>query len=114
MEYKPCNTKPCVECPFRKTSLAGWLGPWKAPNDLHHFVMGEHAFPCHMTMTDQDEELKANKEMRTCAGSILYAVKNAKRFRDPRLLAEQTRLRDSPELENIMDLMEFHKHHGPG
>lgn len=47
---------PCEECPFRKNSLPGWLGPYKDAQELLNIINGEIHFMCHMTLGKDEEE----------------------------------------------------------
>jgi hypothetical protein len=103
----PCAPNPCKECPFRKGSLPGWLGPWPDPGTLHRHIVNEHDFACHMT-TGDDEDEDLPKSARRCTGAIMYATRSAKRFVDPVLRAEQSRITPT---DDIMDLFQFKEHH---
>src|SRR5262245_30601268 len=83
---QPCAPRTCKECPFRNDSLRGWLGPWKASNDIVEHVLNEHDFACHMTTSEEAEE--RGTLPRRCTGSVMFANKNVKLFADPVLRAE--------------------------
>lgn len=106
---------PCPECPFRKNSAPGWLGPHTA-TELHQYVMAEGHFACHMTIPANETNVTVLSEVTTrCQGSVLYMGKNCKSPQD-KILAEQLNITKSdPEyrnrLENILNLCEFHEHH---
>ena len=51
----PNMKKPCANCPFRKDSLAGWLG-----KDRMTEILEQDSFTCH----------KTNKQMQ-CAGHMI-------------------------------------------
>ena len=38
----PCLKKPCKDCPFRKTTLKGWLGEARMKE-----ILGQDTFVCH-------------------------------------------------------------------
>lgn len=69
------NKKPCKECPFRKTSLRGWLGTLS--NDPHAFLSaGEYEImPCHMKV-NYDEAEQRNRivkgENNPCIGALSF------------------------------------------
>lgn len=56
---------PCIECPFRKDSLKGWLGGLTA-QETHDYVLSEANFACHMTRK------KSNENMSRCKGSQIF------------------------------------------
>lgn len=107
LPIKPAGSHPCKECPFKKGSLQGWLGPWPDSGTLHRHIMGEQDFACHMT-TGTDDSDDMPEGARRCAGAIMYATKSCKKFVDPVLKREQERLAPTDE---IMDLFEFREHH---
>mgnify|MGYP001618446155 CR=1 FL=1 len=76
--------KACNECPFRKTSLPGYLGPWPGPNELLDQAFSETGFVCHKTIVRDERTLQfKEKKFRLCAGSLICANKTSKIFRDP-------------------------------
>jgi len=99
--------KPCPECPFTKTSAKGWLGPW-TPETIHRQVMDEGDLACHMTVTEDDVD---NDKVRRCVGSVLYMNKGCKKARDPDLAKAQAELKGA-DMSNILNPIEFFKHHG--
>lgn len=107
LPIKPCAPRPCKECPFRKNSAPGWLGPWPDAATLHLHIVAERDFACHMTMGDDDED-ELPEDTRRCTGAIMYATKSAKRFVDPVLRKEQ---QEHQPTEEIMNLFEFKEHH---
>lgn len=107
-----CNlTKPCNDCPFRKNSLPGWLGDWKSPEELFGFVVtAEQDFPCHLTMTDRDENDKSESEMSYCKGAAMFMKKIGKLPRKKHL-ADLVKAVNVADLENILEFNQFFKHH---
>lgn len=103
----PAAPNACKECPFKKGSLPGWLGPWHDSNTLHLHIVNEQDFACHMTLGQDDDE-EVPETARRCTGAIMYATKSCKRFNDPVLRDEQVKHQPS---EEIMDLFEFREHH---
>jgi hypothetical protein len=106
---------PCNACPFRKNSAPGWLGPWETL-DLHHFVMGEGNFACHLTIPKNEvNEAHLDEVTTRCAGSVLYLGKNCKSPRHEPLASILKKAKADPEyparLENILNLREFQRHH---
>src|SRR5262245_59749948 len=55
-ELNLVTTRPCNECPFRKTALPGWLGPLSA-EDWVSLLHSDAPIACHMTIdVSQDWE----------------------------------------------------------
>lgn len=105
--------KPCSDCPFRKNSLPGWLGDYENAQDLHNLVMTQEApFPCHLTHEDEDISFTeaGNEDHPLCAGALLYMRKAFKLPRN-KVIAEISKSLDIKEMENILSVPEFFKHH---
>lgn len=64
--------QPCKECPFRKTSMRGWLGGLTA-KETSDYVLDEADFACHMTRHKEDHL------MSRCKGSQLFLIHHCKR-----------------------------------
>lgn len=97
--------QPCVECPFRKKSLRGWLGGLSAQM-THDLVLAEANFACHMTRHQPDEL------MSRCKGSQLFLLNHCKspKFNEPLAAAlEQTR-REKHDLSQYLGF-DFIEHH---
>ncbi len=79
---EPCTTpkgKQCKECPFRKSSLAGYLG--EASYNPHEFLSTTEndPIPCHMAV-DWEKEDGIDKQYKTpCIGSLKF-LKNTMRI----------------------------------
>lgn len=97
--------KPCVECPFRKTSLPGWLGGETA-EDTQNAVLNEANFACHMTRHKKPEQ------MSRCKGSQIFLNIHCKvpKFNLPLLKAlRQTRTEGHNQKEYLgFDFLEHH------
>jgi hypothetical protein len=73
----PARQRPCRECPWRKNSAAGWLGPYSAPE----WVMLAHSdepVACHMTI-EVDQVWTSRTQQ--CAGAAAYRAAVGKRSR---------------------------------
>lgn len=57
----PYMRKPCAECPYRKDSMKGWLGKYRADE----LVNDTDSFTCHKTKDSDKQGLKQ------CAGHML-------------------------------------------
>lgn len=97
---KIMHTKPCSECPWRRTSPAGWLGgheteAYAAP--VRHGTM----VPCHK---------KGNRAY--CAGAAISMKNSCTRPRDPDMAAELEKVQESDDVFRFPT--EFEKHHDNG
>jgi hypothetical protein len=50
--------KPCVDCPFRKDALAGWLGRERAQEIADALTKEDKTFACHKTVAHHDIEVE--------------------------------------------------------
>lgn len=100
------HTIPCRECPFRRTSLRGYLGA----NRLDHFStlsMSEEPMPCHTKVdyTHPDWET-VQRSSPQCAGRATLWANTCKLPRNPALL------RVKPDRTNVFNnIREFIAHH---
>ena len=109
---RPICVKPCTECPFRRTSLPGYLGA-DNPADFIATAFGDYPMPCHSTIDYNDPAWKAKWEGgrtgRLCAGAAIFFANLCKLSRD----------RDRPTLPADRELVfahprEFLAHHDGG
>lgn len=73
MELPDCVKEPCNECPWRRESAAGWLGP-HPPEDWIMMAHGETPIMCHKTVTE-DENFEGTKQ---CRGAAMFRAHIAK------------------------------------
>lgn len=71
--------RPCAVCPFRRASLAGYLGA----DDPEHFValaMTDAEMPCHDTVDYERKDWKrrAQRTARQCAGRAIFLANQCK------------------------------------
>lgn len=101
--------KPCKECPFRKESSPGWLGPWDARSIVQQ-AHSEAGLACHVDGGVKkhlgDEELY--DKVHVCVGSLQHANISHKSYRSPILNAFAKAVGTAV---NIMGLKEFFEHH---
>lgn len=96
-EAIPCDhqpTKPCADCPFARTAIAGWLGNMTV-DEWIKAVHGEAMIDCHTLIGPQ------------CAGAAIYRGNVCKLPHDKdnlKLPADRKIVFASP--------MEFRSHHG--
>lgn len=95
--------QPCNDCPWRKASTPGWLGPYSAKRWLRA-VHGETAIACHETI-----KVPGSWEgTRQCAGSGSFRANVCKSPRDPRVV-------QGPPCDDVFGSnQEFLDHHAPG
>lgn len=109
MKDNACKT-PCLDCPFRKSSLPGWLGDYTA-EELYAIVMNEMPFACHMT---HDRDLKweetGSKEYPFCAGALMFMKQAGKLPRDKRIRDLVSKV-NREDCDNILSPPDFLSHH---
>ena len=99
--------KPCNQCPFRRNSMRGYLGPWTGRVlDFLHDALSEGGFACHKTIK---VEGVWTPDTRVCAGSLIFANKGAKHYRPGTELAKLQQ--EMPNDDNIMNIVEFVQYH---
>lgn len=97
--------KPCKECPFRRTSLKGYTGPYASPEELVDLVLADvEPFPCHMSMGDEDEDRDTENEEH-CVGALSFFANQHKLSRD------RSRPRGTPDPEVFRFRHEFIEYH---
>lgn len=105
---KPCSSAPCRECPFRRTSVSGWLGG----NSVDFYLVQSHSdldIVCHMSPGFRDAELVA----RSCKGLAIYRRNVGKQPRGGSALVA-TKL-SKPDRELVFATpQEFRQHHTNG
>jgi len=107
----------CKECPFKETSLRGWLGEL----DVSYFrpmMAIDNRFPCHMQLNSSDEEAHdeiKNKidegKIKICLGYLESMVKSNKVPRDRELKKLYDKVKREGISSGTMDINEFERHH---
>jgi hypothetical protein len=98
--------KPCKECPFKKGSVAGWLGPYKTPLQFVQDSFQQDGMTCHMSVERDD--------LKVCVGSLHCANKSAKQFQGELLSAQKSVADDTDAADQCMTAPEFIEHHQLG
>ena len=82
------HTTPCRECPWRKTSMRGWLGgDTGQPENFVAASQSEHRMPCHMTVDYEQDDWRDQAEVAPqCAGRAIHFANQCKTPRNPELL----------------------------
>ncbi len=104
----------CKQCPFRPTSLPGWLGDYATGEITDLTWKGQAPFFCHTTINYKSAtwEKKAMKEGKLCTGNLVFA----KRMMAPQAQNDAIRrariavLAYEDQVE-CMGPVEFIKHH---
>lgn len=73
------TVRPCAECPWVRTAVAGHLGP-HTPEEWVEMAHGESPIACHMTIDHADQDWT---ELRQCAGSAVFRANVYKTPRHP-------------------------------
>lgn len=107
-------SKPCPECPYRKTSLRGWLGEsWSNPQRFLTQLDIPQLHPCHMSVEWDSDEIEDEIDLDDkpiCAGAIHFMNNSFKRSRYPEVLVLQEKLGKSDEVfKNTMDFIQHHQ-----
>lgn len=105
-----CN-KVCPECPFRKDSIPGWLGPHKLEEILDNFTY-EFAWTCHR----ERDGISDHTKIPICKGFLICSKKSAHSFGKTDIGKEMNNIIKNlniSEKENdlIMNKFEFKKYH---
>lgn len=84
---KCVRKKMCNDCPWRRESMAGWLGN-EAPEPFVARAHSEQAYPCHVEVDYTDPEWEATLELddtgpHQCAGLAVFRSNVGKLPRDP-------------------------------
>lgn len=106
---KPC-TKPCNDCPWRKVSLPGWLGPMPAA-DWIRLASSDEPIACHTTI-DADENGEgdwSNPRMRQCAGAARYRRNMGKLVRNE---TDASNFVEADREAIFTSPVQFMEHHG--
>ena len=77
------TVRTCGECPWRRSSAPGWLGPFTAQQWLY-LVHGEEPIACHETIVDDDDDWD-NGTIRQCHGAAQYRRNVAKKPLNPEI-----------------------------
>lgn len=108
MSLPAVQPSPCGECPWRRKSLPGHLGPFSAETwvEMAHSDM---AVACHTTIHDSDENGEGNWEdprLRQCAGIATFRTHICKSPRDPEVATLPA------DRDKVFGWGEFEAHHG--
>lgn len=109
MSLPEAKHEPCRECPFRRASAAGWLGPYDA-DEWVQLVHSDEPIACHLTLgvsSPEDDDAWDRDGVKQCAGAASYRANVCKSPRDPSVAIGPA------DRENVFaNPMEFKAHHG--
>lgn len=106
----------CGECPFRKDSAPGWLGPHTV-DEIMNAQQFEQLFSCHRTRDDETTvEAIINGEYPICRGFIASASASCKLFGQnieygQALRELQDQITDNDK-QSVLTRQTFRQHHG--
>lgn len=109
--YERCRM--CPECPFRKISPRGWLGPWTV-EDMEQIVHFEQHLICHLDVTTQqnagltDEQITLSGQH--CVGALRYMSSVGKLSREPEKAQAQKKLKQVPD-QSTIEPFKLREHH---
>lgn len=111
IELPPATPRPCSECPWRRKSLPGYLGPF-GPEKWIEIIHSEAPIACHLTLRGTRgktaEEIYAMPTVRQCAGAAIYRNNVLKSSRNP--TAADHVFEEDPKTVFARDI-EFIAHH---
>lgn len=99
---------PCKECPFRKDSIRGWLGP-DTPEEVIAQVHGEGGYPCHMSTERAVKMEILYDDIQQCAGAVHHATAYFKLYRPGPLAQMQRRLEKKPYPVLGREFVQYHR-----
>lgn len=106
MSLPPATPNPCDECPWRRDSLAGYLGPLDAEGWIQH-AHGDFPIACHKTIAPKIGQAEWDDPgIRQCRGAASFRANVCKEPRDPEVISWP------PDPERVFDSNEeFLDHH---
>jgi hypothetical protein len=97
--------EPCRECPWRRNSVPGHLGPYSAVKWLDK-LHGEGAIECHLTVRESGAPWD---EVKQCRGAAIMRANVCKSPRNPKVIVGPT------DTEKVFETNEeFLEHHMEG
>lgn len=103
---KFCKTHPCKNCPFKKTTLKGWLGRERAEE-----IAQAESFVCHKTLRPDLEEEGKTDHRKQCAGFMILKKEEAQAVLFARVLGIDLKLTGAEEIfDSKEDFINHHDH----
>lgn len=118
---KACATQ-CRQCPFRSTSLKGWLGSYDGPGAVHSSLWHKNPFFCHTKTNYQRRDWLeyAMENGNLCTGALIFIGRDEwfPKPDDPEIQRAiqwaMEQYRASPEKFDVMEARQFMEHHSTG
>lgn len=109
------SEKPCKDCPFKNTSIPGFLADYTVEDFLNMYT-AEFPFPCHTTLQKDltlEETVSSvyKEEVNLCRGYIEGMIKSGKLPRDSNFKKLLDQIRGEGLNDNTMTIWNFVKHH---
>jgi hypothetical protein len=110
----PGRTTPCEHCPWRTSSMRGYLGADSAEHFYFASITAEGEMPCHEQVNYDDEDWQDTQlpDVDYCAGYLIYFRNHLKMPRRPSLLEAMERVKRSAAVFSWPE--EYMRHHLPG
>ncbi len=81
---KKPSGRPCKECPFKRTSMPGYLGA-STTQEFFDTTMADAAMPCHTTVDyDNPDWREKLSDAKFCSGALIFFRNICKLSRDPK------------------------------
>lgn len=108
------RTTPCAECPWRVSSVPGYLGDDEPAHFYWASITAESPMPCHeqVDYTDPDWREAQLPHVDLCAGMLIHYVNTMKMPRRPAIAAAVRAVKGSKAVFTWP--WEFIRHHMPG
>ena len=98
---QPSTKRPCNECPWRRGSAPGWLGPLE-PEEWIALAHSDEPIACHATIREDEAWLPDTLQ---CAGAANYRRNVGKMPRDPDIARGE---KDERVFATPRELLEHH------
>lgn len=105
--------EPCVECPFRRSSLPGWLGDHRTSQEIIEMIRYDVFFPCHEKVISLMERLPPDEALVRaphCVGALAFMNNTCKLSRDPATAFKQGQVSRRDDCFSSDE--EMREHHG--
>lgn len=109
MTLPPACAKPCNDCPWRRASAPGWLGPM-GPLDWLRAADSDLPIACHQTIVTEGDSKTGewdHPDIRQCQGAATF---RANTFKEPRNAEVACGPSDRDSV--FASKQEFYEHHG--
>lgn len=112
-DVQPCR-EPCPECPFKRTSDQGNIGPHKHSSEILDIVHRDGKFPCHLLRNavqrlQRTDDVTAIELSPHCVGSLAYRNNTCKLGSDPQMQQEMDAVGRRDDV--FADPIEMQLHH---